>query len=271
MNPAAFDALATDYDAVFSHSALGRMLRQRVWRVLGDYFQAGQHLLDLACGTGEDAVWLAQQGIAVTAVDGSAKMVEKTAAKAQQASLSRLITPIHLSLQAFADTPVVHNLLPKAPYDGALSNFGGLNTLAALRPLAAALAQLVRPGGFLVLVPMGPICPWEIGWHGWHGQWQTAVRRLRQPATARIGHELIPVWYPSPRRLRQAFAPWFTPGHLESLGLWLPPSYLAGYVERWPRIFAGLSRLERKMGQLSAGWGDHFIMVLRRRPGAGQG
>jgi SAM-dependent methyltransferase len=261
MLPSAFDAFAADYDAAFTHSPLGQLLRRRVWRVLADYFQAGQTVLELACGTGEDAVWLAQRGVSVTATDGSAEMVKATAVKAQQNNLSDHITPHHLSLQKLP----THYALRNTQYDGAFSNFGGLNTLSGWRPLAAALARLVRPGGHLVLVPMGPVCPWEIGWYGLHGQWKTAVRRWRQPATARIGPSLIPVWYPSARRLRQDFAPWFECVHVESLGLWLPPSYLAPWVERRPRLFAALNRLEDKTARLSPGWGDHYIMVLGRR------
>jgi hypothetical protein len=186
-------------------------------------------------------------------------MVKATAAKAAQANVAHLVTPLQRSLQEIAA-----NQLPPTVYDGAFSNFGGLNVLENLRPLAAALSQWVRPGGHLVLAPMGPFCPWEIGWYGLRGQWKTAVRRFRQPAMARIGDNQIPVWYPPARRLRQAFAPWFECVHVESLGLWLPPSYLAHWVERWPRLFAALDQLERATARLSGGWGDHYIMILTR-------
>ena len=255
-NPAAFDAFAADYDAAFTHTPLGQLLRQRVWRILATYFRAGQTVLELACGTGEDAIWLAQQGISVLATDGASEMVQATAAKASEAKLDQLITPRQLALQEVGQL--------SGYYDGVLSNFGGLNTLADWRPLAAVLAERVRPGSHLVLVPMGPYCPWEVGWHGVHGEWHTAVRRLRPPATARIGQSDIPIWYPSARRLKRDFAPWFTAVHLESLGLWLPPSYLGHLVGRWPRLFAQLNRLESRSARLTGGWGDHYVLVLRR-------
>lgn len=269
-NPAAFDPVAADYDSAFTHSPLGKMLRQRVWNVLADCFSAGNTVLELACGTGEDAVWLARRGVSVMATDGSAEMVGATAVKAQHANVSHLVTPLQISLQEIAaydgTRHTEHGLRGSTPYDGAFSNFGGLNVLDDWRPLAANLAQLVRPGGHLVFVPMGPMCPWEVGWHGLRGQWKTAVRRFRQPATARIGDSLIPIWYPSTRRLRRDFAPWFDCVRLESLGLWLPPSYLGHWVARWPRLFAGLNWLEAKTARLGGGLGDHFIMVLRRLP-----
>jgi SAM-dependent methyltransferase len=268
LKPAVFDAVAAEYDTNFTHSRLGRLLRARVWRALADQralagcFAAGQHVLELTCGTGEDAVWLAQRGVYVTATDGSAVMTRLTAAKAAGAGVSDYITTHTLSLQAITH-PSACSLLP-APFDGVFSNFGGLNTIADLRPLAEALAGLVRPGGRALFVLMGPFCPWEIGWHALHGEWGTAVRRFRRSAPATIGGAVIPVWYPSARHVRQAFAPWFRHRRTESLGLSLPPSYLGHLVERWPGLFGRLARLEQATARLTGGWGDHYIIILER-------
>jgi SAM-dependent methyltransferase len=267
MNPTAFDAFAPDYDAGFTHTRLGQLLRPRVWHILAQQFTAGQHILELACGTGEDAIWLAQRGVKVTATDGSAEMVRATAAKAQQFGVIERVQATQLSLQEMWDGHLLttHYALRTTQYDGTFSNFGGLNTIGDWRPLAENLAQLVRPGGKVVLVVMGPVCPWEIGWHLLHGEWGTAVRRFKDQATATIGNHAIPIWYPSARRLRHDFAPWFRHLHTQSLGLWLPPSYLGHLVEQRPRLFAWLNRLETKTARFSGGWGDHYILLLERQ------
>ena len=96
---AAFDAFAADYDATFTDSTLGRLLRPRVWEVLAQHFQPGDHILELACGTGEDAVWLAQRGLHVTATDGSVQMVAQTQAKAQAAGVKEQVNAVQMSLQ----------------------------------------------------------------------------------------------------------------------------------------------------------------------------
>ena len=289
LNPTAFDTLAADYDADFSHTRLGQMLRQRVWAIYRRYFQPGQHLLELACGTGEDALWLAQQGLTITATDGSPHMLAITQHKAQQAGLSHHITTHPLPLQSLATrhsplatphsplptrhSPLAtrHSPLPTRPsplpprlFDGLYTNFGGLNTINNWSHLAQNLAQLVRPGGNIVLVPMGPVCLWEIAWYLLHGQLKLAMRRFSQPATAVIGQSTIPIWYPSARRLRRHFAPWFTPLHTESLGLWLPPSYLGHLVEKHPALFHRLHQLEKATAPLTRGWGDHYIIVFQR-------
>jgi SAM-dependent methyltransferase len=257
-DPAVFDELAADYDAGFTHTLLGRMLRRRVWSVLGSCFRPGQHVLELACGTGEDAVWLARRGVRVTATDGAAAMIAATVSKVETAGLRAAVHTRRLSLQQVAAGEM------SGTFDGALSNFGGLNSVGDWRPLAQALAGLVRPGGRVVLVVMGPYCPWEVAWYLLHGRARDAFRRLRQPATAKIGKAIMPVWYPAAGRLQRDFAPWFRPRQSQSLGLLLPPSYLRHLVECYPRLFARLNRLERTTARLTAPWGDHYILTLER-------
>ena len=53
--PDAFDGVAQDFDDDFTRSALGRMLRARVRSHLAQHFVAGDQVLELACGTGQDA------------------------------------------------------------------------------------------------------------------------------------------------------------------------------------------------------------------------
>src|SRR5688572_29264525 len=275
LDPTAFDAFAGDYDDNFTHSGLGRLLRPRVWATLAQYFAPGQHVLELACGTGEDALWLAQQGVHVTATDGSAEMVRvaqaKTAADGvtvEQLSLQQLMAgqrPLNQNPLGGGLRPSTGHSPKAAPrLDGAYSNFGGLNTINAWPLLAKRLADLIKPGGTLILVPMGPFCPWEIAWYAAHGQPKVAFRRFGSSAPAKIGERVIPIWYPSVKRLQAAFRPWFTRLETRSLGLWLPPSYLGHFVERWPRLFEGLNRFEQRAARLTGGWGDHYIIIFRR-------
>jgi ubiquinone/menaquinone biosynthesis C-methylase UbiE len=268
-HPGAFDAFAATYDDEFTASRLGQLLRWRVWAKLAHYFSPGQHILELACGTGVDALWLAQRGVHVLATDGSAEMVRVAAAKVAGEQRHGSIEVKQVSLQQIISlqSPISNLQSPISTlFDGVFSNFGGLNTISEWRPLAQTLAGVVQPGGKVILVPMGPLCPWEIAWYAVHGQFKTAVRRFRKPgAPAKIGQALIPIWYPAAARLRADFSPWFRHLSTESLGLWLPPSYLDHWVKRWPRLFDRLNRFEQKTARLSGGWGDHYIIVFERR------
>jgi SAM-dependent methyltransferase len=284
--PIAFDAYAGDYDSDFTYSILGRLLRARVWEKLRQHFAAGQHMLELACGTGEDAVWLAKQDIYVVATDGSGDMLRVARTKTEAAGVSERIAIRQVSLQQIAggffsqggsealagsyrakeaevSTP---RSVGRGPiFDGIFSNFGGLNTIGDWRSLAKSLSKIIKAGGKVILVPMGPLCPWEIAWYVGHGQPKAAFRRFGGNALAQIGPAVIPIWYPSAKRLRVDFAPWFEHRQTESLGLWLPPSYLDHFVDRWPRLFAKLSQFEQAMAYLTKGWGDHYIIIFQRR------
>lgn len=241
---------------------LGKLLRARVWEELAKHFEIGQHILDLACGTGEDAVWLAQQGMQVTATDGSIEMVRKAKAKAEAKGIGHKVDVKQVSLQEITN---YQSPITNLHFDGAYSNFGGLNVIGDWRPLAEGLSKIVKPGGKVILVPMGPFCPWEVLWYLGHGQAKVAFRRFRQQASAQIGDSIIPIWYPTAKRLKSEFAPWFEHLHTESLGLWLPPSYLSHFVNQWPKLFIVLNHFEKLSAWLTKGWGDHYIIVFQRR------
>lgn len=65
----AFDRHAEVYDERFSRVALAQEIRADVWRIADAVFSPGARLLDLGCGTGEDAIHFAQNGCRVTAID----------------------------------------------------------------------------------------------------------------------------------------------------------------------------------------------------------
>ena len=265
-NPTAFDAFAGDYDNDFTDSSLGKLLRPRVWEKLGQHFKSGQHVLELTCGTGEDAIWLARRGVQVTATDGSAEMISVARAKAEAAAVTAQVSLRQMSLQQAAQGYLTGGgKTGNRLFDGVYSNFGGLNTIKTWRSLAEALATIVKPGGKVILVPMGPFCPWEMIWYSGHGQFRTALRRLGQNAHAKIGEMVIPIWYPAARQLKADFSAWFQHLGAESLGLWLPPTYLDHWVKRWPEFFARLNRFEKATAHYTGGWGDHYIIIFERK------
>ena len=69
MSGHAFDELASTYDATFTDTIVGKALRETVWARLEQTFRSSRRVLELGCGTGEDAVRLASSGIRVVATD----------------------------------------------------------------------------------------------------------------------------------------------------------------------------------------------------------
>lgn len=251
----AFDALAPTYDQDFTASPIAAYLRGRTHEWLARHFHAGDSALELGCGTGEDALWLAGQGVRVLATDASAGMVEMARAKTASAPL---VTVERLDLR---DLPPLD-----AQFDGAYANFGVLNCLSDWRPLAAWLAARVRRGGIAAFCVMSPFCLWEIAWHGLHGEWGVALRRLRGSARFEMGGESLDICYPTIQRLTRDFSPNFRRVHVMPLGVALPPTDAYSAVERRPAWLRRLMAVEREIG----GWrwlalcADHYWIEFER-------
>jgi SAM-dependent methyltransferase len=264
----AFDQVAAEYDVEFTHRPLARMLREAVWARLGAHFQAGMQVLELGCGTGEDAVWLAKNGVRVTATDVAQEMLKVARQKAEQAGVANRIETMVLDAAApRSGVMSARNGSRTHVYDGAYSNFGALNCVQDLRPLARTLVEWIKPGGKLVLVFIHRWCAWEIGWHLLHLKPRAAFRRLRRGGVdAWVGHSTVHVWYPSIGQIRRAFAPGFKIARVIGLGIFLPPSYLEDVVESRPRLFRALARLERKTSTafLPSRLADHLIIEFER-------
>lgn len=286
----AFDAAAPTYDTEFTHTPLALWLRDMVWSCLP--FQPGDHVLEIGCGTGEDALWMAQRGIFVTATDASPAMLAETERKIAAAGVGDRVKFAPLDMNQIGLTTPPQPLspvdrreglthIPRAMmlpsptsgdgdgvFDGIFSNFGVLNCAANRPALAAWLAQHIHRGGKAVLVIMNPLCPWEIVWHLAHGQVKTAFRRLKSGGMAHAGGgQMVQVWYPSPGRLRREFAPFFRPVQTIGIGALLPPSYLGYLVARYPKTFERAAVLDGRIGRIFpfTVLNDHYLIVMERR------
>lgn len=259
---APFDTEAATYDAGFTDTRLGRWLRDMVQARLADAFPSGSRVLELGCGTGEDAVCLARRGVGVVATDAAPHMVQVTAAKAAGAGVAERVMP--LALRAEDVGALVGS---GRPFDGAFSNFGALNCVADLGGVARALARLIRPGGRVLLTLMGPMCAWEMAWYLGHGQPRIALRRLRPGGvTTTIGGRRLAVYYPTPAAAARAFAPAFRVTRAQAIGALLPPSTLSHLVDRWPDAFARVATWDQRLAasRLLVALSDHYLLEMRR-------
>lgn len=265
---APFDAAADAYDATFTETHLGRRLRSAAWTWMDAAFGPGDRVLELGCGTGADAVHLAGRGVAVLATDASERMLEVTRRRVTIRDANDLVRVRRLDAAEIGRQGWAVGL--SGPFDGVVSDFGGLNCVADRVRLLGGLAGVVRPGGRMVLVVMGPLCPWEIGWHVLHGEPHAAVRRWRAGARAGVGRGAsIRVWYPSPGRVAREAAPWFTAERVGGIGVALPHSGLSPAMERRPWVMRAAMPLERVLAttRVGAALADHWVLVLRRRDG----
>jgi SAM-dependent methyltransferase len=208
------------------------------------------------CGTGEDALWLARRGMQVLATDVSPAMIEMARNK-----LSNVTDGLPLRFELLAWERLA--ALDEWPFDGMLSNFGGLNCVADLRDAARALSLKMRSGAVAILCIMGPAVPWEWAWFFARGRPRKGLRRLSRAGSEWSG---IRVRYPSIRATRQAFSPEFRMLRVSALGALLPPPYTENVFGRFAGVLAGLDRVERRLETLwPLPWlADHYILELER-------
>jgi SAM-dependent methyltransferase len=227
------------------------------------HFHRGNYVLELGCGTGEDAVYLAEHGVHVTATDVSERML---AIVREKAGGNPLVSVERLDLTSPSSPLSIHG--EGEGFDGVFSNFGAVNCLDDWRPLAGWLAERVMPGGIAAFGVMSPFCLWEIGWHGLHLDFRTATRRWRTSTTYQPDEFSQPmsVRYPTIRSLTRDFAPWFRRVHVQPIGLFLPPSDAFGVVEKRPRLLRLLTGLEQRFAQSSklALLADHYWIEFER-------
>jgi ubiquinone/menaquinone biosynthesis C-methylase UbiE len=259
----AFDRVATSYDNLFTHTAIGRAQRKQVWPRLLAAFPQGSRILELNCGTGEDARFLAGQGRTVLACDASAAMVE--VARGHALERDRKFVQSNLNYCHIANEDL-RSLFVEKPFDGAFSNFSGFNCLTDLGTVASDLARLVRVDGRLLICLWSRCCVAEVMWFLAHGQLKKAVRRLSGKATARLGEMTISVRYPALREIRECFSPWFRLTSRKAVGLFVPPAYLERLISKRPKMLARLESLDR----VCTAWpglrdvGDHMLLEFVR-------
>lgn len=133
---APFDATAHDYDATFTDTLLGRWLRDIVRERIP--VQAGDRVLEIGCGTGEDALWLAQKGAHITATDMSVGMLRV----AEQKASGQAVTFRQFDVNA----KETYAQWGKQTFDGVFANFGVLNCAEDLPVVAEFLSQHTTPG-----------------------------------------------------------------------------------------------------------------------------
>jgi SAM-dependent methyltransferase len=262
----AFDDAAAKYDRDAEKNPVMVWLRRESLGRLGRAFRAGDFVLEVGCGTGEEALALARRGVRVMATDASAGMAEVVREKLTSASdVTGQVRVEVLRAEELGKLAVRYGT---NAFDGAYSSLGPLNCVPDLSGVARDLAALVRPGGRVVASLLGKYCLWEILWYLAARKPRVAFRRWKGQAsgTALPGGPSLEVYYWPVREIEMAFRPYFAIRATRALPWALPPTYVGAFMARHPRLFRTLEKIERRMAGV---WpfnalGDHVHLEMVR-------
>lgn len=260
MSSAQFDAVAQLYDDTFTNSAVGKLQRLRVWNYLETTLpKSTLNILELNCGTGEDAVWFANRGCNVLASDISTEMILVTEEKINRLDLSQQIVTKQLDINE------IEKIQTDNKFDLIFSNFGGLNCLSKneLESLSAKIKKLLNNNGKFIAVVMPDFCLIESLYFFIKLGFKNIFRRKKTQQVI-IDDSIVQTYYYHPKNFFTFFKNDFAINKFIAIGVFIPPSYLNSFFKNKHRILNFLNRIENFFGNnvFSAAISDHFLIEM---------
>jgi len=262
----AFDTIAEEYDTIFIRSIIGNAQRENVWSFLEKTLPKNKNLniLELNCGTGEDALWFAKKGHKVLATDISEKMIEITKEKLNKAGLLLTVRTMQIDINKIDSSGI------EEKFDLVFSNFGGMNCISfkGMEKLPSEIKKLLKPEGQFIMVVMPSFCLWETFYFVLKLNFRKAFRRLsKKGAIARLNGTELKTFYFSPAQIKKNFKEDFDVLSIKPIGFFIPPSYLDNFFSSRNKMFNTLQKLEQAVKDFSflSSFSDHFMINFRVR------
>ena len=256
-----FTKQSTVFDELYNGDTIIQYKRQRVREHILSYAKKNCSMLELNCGTGEDAIYFAQKGFSVHATDISQGMIGVLKQKIEKSDLDERITIEQCSFTELEK-------LQGQRFDYVYSNFGGLNCTGELERVLNSFDAIVNLGGVITLVIISKFCLWETLLL-FKGKFKTAFRRFfaSKGRKAHVEGSFFKCWYYSPSFIKKQLQSKFEVLSVEGLCTIVPPSYIQNFAEKHPIAFRFLKKRE---DSLRSKWpwrsmGDYFIISLRKK------
>jgi 2-polyprenyl-3-methyl-5-hydroxy-6-metoxy-1,4-benzoquinol methylase len=250
-----FGQMADIYDGLQETNAIVNMMRQKFYNVILGTVCTPAGILELNCGSGIDAHFLADKGYKVLATDVSEKMLNNAILKGYKNNLTF--------------KQLNFNELDKidGDFDLIISNFGGLNCYNDLSFISAHTARLLKPGGYFIATVMPRISFWELALV-FKGEFKRGFRRLKEKGTmANVGDKKIFVKYYHPTSFYNHFRNDYKLISTKTLSVFFPPPTALNWFNTHPKFSSLLYKMDLLIENLfiSAFCGDYYIAVLQKK------
>lgn len=258
----AFDIAAVNYDNTFTNSNIGIMQRVVVHHFVKKILpKKPQHILEVNCGTGHDAIWLAEQGHQVLATDISNKMISIAKNKISDKANS-------LEFKKMDINKLESTSFPKK-FDYVFSDFGGLNCLSPveLNLFFEAASKKIKPGGKIIAVIMPKNCVLETIYFLLKRDIKNAFRRNTNKAIkANVEGTLVNTWYYNPKHIENLSQKFFKIDQKNPIGICIPPSYLEPFFKNRLILLKILQKIDQVFRHFSflSKYSDHYIISLSK-------
>jgi demethylphylloquinol methyltransferase len=141
-----YERISSKYDRTIGFFTGGQNLASRLAQL--DELEAGDRVLYIGVGSGEDAIEAAKKGIHVTCLDLSAGMIEKARERFERAQLPGEF--VCADIMQYAS---------EQPFDAVVANFFlNIFTQPVMKQVLTRAVRLVRPGGKLLIADFAPPC-----------------------------------------------------------------------------------------------------------------
>jgi ubiquinone/menaquinone biosynthesis C-methylase UbiE len=254
----AFENQSSTFDNLYSEDLIIKYKRETVRNHILGELRPGAYILELNCGTGEDAIFFEKKGFTVLATDVSEGMISQAERKALHANCENL----EFKLCSFNS---IDRLNMDSQFDHIFSNFAGLNCTPILGEVLMKADKLLKPGGKMTLVLLPVFCLWEFALL-FKGKWKTAFRRFKHKgAKAKIKNDHFSCFYYNPSYVTRQLKN-YELKKLEGLCTIVPPSYIEGFGNNYPRLFAWLKKKEKNYSRsfLWRSIGDYYIITIQK-------
>lgn len=252
-----FDQAAKNYDTYFTHSEIGKLQRKMVYANLQNKLKSLKKLLEINCGTGEDAIWLAKQGFEVTATDISEEMIAVAQTKSSGENPNFKVLDINKISEE------------SEKFDMIFSNFGGLNCLtkSELELFLNSVKEVLSDNGKMCLVIMPKNTLWEPLYFLLKLDFKNAFRRKKEVVYANVEGEKVATYYYNPKDIVHLCQTNFEIVEAKPIGFFIPPSYLEPFFKNKKSLLYGLYVLEKRIKNWSflSKFADHYIITLQKK------